>query len=842
MISVNPILHARLSRQSAAQVKFLSCMVSVSRKPAFLKSRIKSRTYLLLILPFLICWRLSAQQISYTLSGRVIDEDSISMSGVYVRDLGGGSVSLTDNTGYFEIKAAQKETRLEISFVGYRKDTVSVSAGMNFLIHRLTPEPGKIGEVVVSDRSALPGSLQRIPLRNFGILPSASGNIENFLPALGASLRNEMSSRYSVRGGSYDENLIYINDIEVYRPMLMKTGQQEGLSFINTAMISSIEFSSGGFETQYGDKMSSVLDIRYKTPSSDKGSISAGFLGASANAEGVAGGGRITYIAGIRYKSNSYLLSTLETKGEYKPDYFDMQSYVTYDIGNKAGLSFLGNLAFNRYNLVPESRSTSFGTMQQAMNFNVYYEGREADKFNTSLFALSLKLTPSANMLLKLTGSAFVSGEAMTSDILSYYNISVLDNTFGSGFRNDSILNLGYGGMHQHVRNYCDALISNIIFSGSFKIKDHNLKCGFTWQSENIDDRVKEWELLDSAGYSIPKTDDALELYRSVAGNNRLSSVRVTGYFQDALVIYHNRTKLYLNGGVRFNHWSVSGQFLVSPRFRLDIDPQWLKKFTWHAAAGWYFQPPFYKEMRDEAAVLHTGIKAQRSFHITGGTDYDFDLWQRPFRLTAELYFKKLDDLIPYYQEDIDIQYLPDRKAKGYTYGLELKMNGEFVKDAESWLSLSLMRAREDTYGDGYGYYRRPSDQLVNFGMFFQDYLPNNPSWKVHLNAFYGSRIPYNPPGNPDPSNSFTLNAYKRIDIGLSKSVFRDRYGNVKTGIYHLEDLSFSFEIFNLFNFSNEASYQWIRTVNNQEGVPNVFAVPDYLTGRLFNVKISAEF
>lgn len=780
----------------------------------------------------------------YVVNGLILDEDSSAMAGVYLRDLQGQSYAVSDGSGNFRIEIEEKASRIEISFIGYKKDTVQVTAGEGlFLLHRMTPEPGMIGEVIVEDRSAVNLSLRRIEIRDIESLPLPSGNIEAFLPVLGASIRNEMSSAYSVRGGSYDENLIYINDIEIYRPLLLKTGQQEGLSFINTDMVSSLQFSSGGFEPQYGDKMSSVLDIKYRRPSTNAGSISAGLLGASANMEGTGLNNSLTWITGLRYKTNRYIFSTLETKGQYKPDYFDLQSFITYNPVENFELSFLGNLSTNRYIVVPESRSTSFGTLQQAMNFNVYYEGGELDRFSTSLFALSARYSPAENLILKITGSAFRSVESITYDIMSYYSIDVLDNTYGSESAADSILNLGYGGLHNHARNYFDASVANVILSAVHNTGDHVLKVGATIQYEDIDDRVREWELVDSAGYSVPVNTDGLELGRFVSGANRLESRRISGYLQDAWNVSSGSGRmLYVTGGLRFNYWNVSDELLVSPRLRITFDPAWKRRFTWHLAAGWYHQPPFYREMRDEEAVLHTDVKAQRSFHLIAGSDYDFSLWERPFRLSGEIYYKQLNNLIPYYLEDIDIQYLPGFRAKGYAYGFEVKMNGEFVSDAESWLSVSLMRSMEDRIDDGYGWYRRPSDQLLNFGMYFQDYLPNNPSWRFHINMYFGSRLPYNPPGLSYAEDDFTLKAYKRVDIGVSKSVFRDKYGNERQGIYLLRDLSVGFEVFNLFDFRNQASYQWVRTVSNQEGVPNIFAVPDYLTGRLFNVRISAKF
>lgn len=799
------------------------------------------------ILFFIGCNCITIAQESIIIEGIVEDEKGLPLTGAVIRQLTTEQFAISDTGGFFQLKLdTGTDALLEISFIGYRKDTIPFSlqkGNMLQIRHQLQPEIHQIREVVVENWVERTHALKRINLQSLDRLPLPSGNIETLLATMGASIRDEMSSRYSVRGGNYDENLVYINGIEIYRPMLMQSGQQEGLSCINTSMISSIAFSAGGFNAEYGDRMSSLLDITYRRPVKFAGSVMAGLLGASAHFEGASESKKFTHITGIRYKTNKYILTTLQTKGDYKPNFFDLQSCITYDFSGKVGISFLGNIALNRYRFVPQSRNTAFGTYSQTLNFTVYYDGEELDRFRTMLGALTVHLQPSKKTFIKLTGSVFSSRESVTYDILGSYQIDRIDHTMGSKVSQDSILNLGYGSSLHHARNYLDALISNLDLSGSYAWnRNNNLKWGIKVQFEDIDDRVREWEMIDSAGYSLPYHDQSLELYDATIATNQLISDRLTGYIQNVFNYETRAGVFYVNAGLRFHYWNISDQLLVSPRFRIIWDPKQNKNLSLHAAAGLYFQPPFYKELRDPEGVLHKDVKAQKSIHWLVGSEYDFRLWERPFRISFEVYYKQLENLIPYIIDDIELQYLPQYKAKGYTIGFEIKINGEFVKDAESWVSLAILRSREDRYNDSYASYRRPTDQLINLGMYFQDYLPNNPSYRVHLYVYYGSRLPYSSPDYDRPDEIFSMKAYKRVDIGLSKSIMTDRSGNRNNKMKGLEDLWFSFEIFNLFDFKNQASYQWIRTISNQEGIPNTFAIPNYLTGRLLNFKMTARF
>jgi hypothetical protein len=778
--------------------------------------------------------------------GSVRDENNEPLAGAIINDPNGNKTTLSIEDGTFQLPLKSgKDAIIICSFLGYRSDTTRLTlqpGATTTLSIRLVPLPKILGEVVVENRFDRAESLQQISLRSIDHLPLPSGSLEGLLTTLGASSRNEMSSQYSVRGGNFDENLVYVNDIEIYRPLAVKAGQQEGLSFVNSSMISTIQFAAGGFDARYGDKMSSVLDIKYKRPDAFTGSVSAGLLGGSAHLEGCSANKKFTHITGIRYKSNQYLLKTLQTKGEYKPRFFDLQSFLTYKLTNRLEIAFLGNISKNTYQVIPQSRETAFGTYQQALNFTVYYDGQEVDRFTTMLGALTLDFRPADNLSVKLIGSAYSASEAITYDILGQYRIDLLDNTVGSKTSGDSILNIGVGGNLAHARNYIDAHIANLTLKGSYQTGQNNLNWGLSLQSERLDNKMREWEMIDSAGYSVPFSDREIVLSSSAIAHNQLNSIRFTGFVHHVSTRSVGNSKLYVNSGIRFNYWNINKQLVVSPRAGITLEPSWKNRFAFHASVGWYSQPPFFKEMIDPQGNLYTNIRAQKSIHYVLGSTYDFQMWKRPFKLTAELYYKQLDNLIPYIINDVDIQYLPQYLAKGYAAGIEFKLNGDFVKDAESWATLSFMKTMEDRYFDGYGAYPRPTDQLVNFGMFFQDYFPSNPSYRVYTTVYFGSRMPYSSPDHDNPSEYYHLNAYKRIDLGISKSFLTDKHGNRIIAANFLRDAWVSLEIFNLFGFNNQASYQWVRTVSNQEGLPNMFAIPNYLTGRLFNIRLTFQF
>ena len=788
--------------------------------------------------------------------GIITDENKAPVIGANIIDLTGITGAVSNTSGFFELRLpARKEISMEISFLGYKKVTTTVTLMPGQVMEmnqQLEPSRELIDEVVIESKFEKAGTLERISFKSIDNIPTPTGGIESILITLGASTRNEMSSQYSVRGGNYDENLIYVNDIEIYRPLLIRSGQQEGLSFINSSMVSSIQFSAGGFEAQYGDKMSSVLDIKYKRPSRFGGSAMASILGAAVHLEGASKNQRFTHISGLRYKTNQYLLNSLEAKGDYKPKYFDFQTFVTYDLTDDLEISLLGNISWNQFTVIPTEKETEFGTYQQVYELTIFYEGKELDRFNTYMGAVTLSYQPAKNLNLKLIGSAFDTRESVRYDLLGQYWINLLDNTSGSETSRDSILNIGIGTNLQHARNYLDAYVYNVSHKGSYYFGNNNLKWGLSWQRERIFDRIREWEMIDSAGYSIPNSDEVIPLYHFASSRNRLFSNRFTGFVQNTFSGTSTFAEWFLSGGVRFHYWDANNQLLFSPRVMITLTPFWERPVSFHAAAGMYYQPPFYRELIDPVGNLYKNIQAQESIHYLIGSAYHFSAWNRPFKFTAEIYYKYLAHLVPYKTEDVAIQYLPRYHARGYSMGIEFKINGEFVKDAESWATLSIMETREDVYNDYYlksdgtvvypGFYDRPTNQLANFGLFFQDYFPNNPEYKVHLTLFYGSRLPFGSPDYNRPSENYSMKSYKRIDIGLSKSLISKKRGSGSGVFSKLQDAWINIEIFNLFGFKNQASYQWVRTVSNQEGMPNTFAIANYLSGRLFNLKISARF
>ncbi len=792
-----------------------------------------------------------------TIKGKITDGSSLPVIGATIVDEGRKIGTITNENGYFELSVpSDRDIIITISFIGFEKITVPVrlaSGEVHEIIRQLVPKSEDIEEVLIKSEFDRVGTLERINIKVIDYLPTTTGGIETLLTTMGASIRSEFSSQYSVRGGNFDENLVYVNDIEVYRPLLVKAGQQEGLSFVNSSLVSSIRFSAGGFDAQYGDKMSSVLDIKYKRPGSFGGSVSASFLGGSAHLEGATKDKRFTWISGLRYKSNQYLLRNMQTRGDYKPSFLDFQSYMTIDITKSLEIGILGNIASNRYNVIPETRETAFGTYQQTFKFIIYYDGQEKDNFETYTGALSLDYHPVKNLSLKLIGSLFNTYESVTYDIQGQYLINLLDNVVESETYGDSLLNMGIGTYLQHARNYLDAYVYSISHKGTWYSDNNNFKWGFKYQIEDIDDKIREWDMIDSVGYSIPYSASEVLMTRTTRSRNKLYSERITSFLQNTFHFRSGSSDLYLTTGIRANYWTFNDQLVISPRAILQLDPNWTRDIQFHFAAGYYYQPPFYKELRDPEGNIYDDIKAQKSIHYLVGSDLSFNAWDRPFIFSAELYYKYLFNLVPYKIDDVDIQYLPQYFARGYAAGIDIKINGEFVKDAESWATLSIMQTKEDIYKDYYinpdktvvfpGYYDRPTNQFVSFGLFFQDYFPYSPDYKVNLSFFYGSRLPYGSVDYDKPHEVYSMRAYKRVDIGLSKSLLRANRVVDDTNIFsNFKSIWLNIEIFNLLGIENQISYQWIRTVKNQFGMPNLFAVPNFLTGRTFNIRISAKF
>lgn len=842
-----------------------------------------SGVYLLIFLSFLIFLgagqEVIAQQTA-TVIGKITDQQNHPMELVNLAILGypGGTSTGRDGT-YSLLVPAEKPVTLVITSLGFESDTVKLKlkAGEKIRIDRKLHEKAvQLQSLVVEDRQLRNTNLNRINPKSVAMLPSASGGIEALIKSMpGVVSNNELSSQYSVRGGNYDENLVYVNDIEIYRPFLIRSGQQEGLSFLNSDLVSSVLFSAGGFDAKYGDKLSSTLDIRYKHPTAFAASASASLLGASVHVEGASENNRFTYLLGTRYKTNQYLLNSMETKGSYKPVFLDLQSLLTYNISDELEISLLTYASGNSYNLVPESRQTNFGTLFEPLRLTIYFDGQEADKYNSLMGALTVTHKPRKNLQIKWITSAYRSLEQEAYDIVAQYWIGLLENQPSDYDSIEVVETKGVGSYINHARNRLDMRVINFENRYSWSYRHSYAQWGIKYQHEIIHDKLKEWYMMDSAGYSLPYNPgtpgqagnlDDLYLSYFYQSHADLSTNRYSGFFQNTWDLDGDSTRLALTAGVRFNYWDYNDQFLISPRATLSFKPKWKRDWMFRFSTGYYYQPPFYRELRNLSGDLNPELKAQQSIHFVLGSDLNFTAWKRPFKFVAEAYYKYLKDLVPYEVDNVRIRYLGINGSKGYAAGIDMKVNGEFVKGVESWASLSVMQTLEDLYNDYYydyynaegilikhstedqvvtdsvirypGYIPRPTDQRITFGLFFQDYLPRNPSYKMNIGAYYGSGLPTGAPNTPLYTHTHRMSPYIRVDLGLSKQIIGSQALNPKSGFFKgFKSLWVTLEVLNLLQVSNTISYNWVRDYNgNQYGVPN------YLTPRQLNLKIAAEF
>ena len=808
---------------------------------------------ILFLLSLFMAFYASGQE-TILLSGIVTDTSGkpLSPADVTVPGTGIGTSTLPD--GSYELRIQLSDSvHLFFSFIGFEsKDIIKPVGNSKSLTISVSMKPvaSKLEEVEVTGIRNRDDGFTKLNMKELRTMPTVSGSVESYLKTLpGVSSNNELSSQYSVRGGNFDENLIYINDIEVYRPYLIQSGKQEGLSIVNSNLASTVQFSAGGFNASYGDKMSSVLDIRYRKPTAFGGGFELSLLGGSLHLEGITKDQKFTWLTGIRFKTNQYLLKTLDVSGDYKPRFGDFQTYLTYRLTDKWQLDFLGNIAINQYNFIPEDRNTSFGTVTTAVQLYVLFNGHEIDQFNTYLGALTATYRPNEDLSLKFITSAYQTVEEETYDIEGLYSLNELDKEIGSENIGDSIMNIGVGRFVEHARNYFRANVIALNHRGSYHLDDNSmLQWGLKFQLENIDDQMNEWKMVDSAGYSTPYNGNTVNLASHIYANNNLNTSRVTSFILYSRNFKIKQSDLILDAGLRTSYWSFNKEFLVSPRISLSLDPNWEKDIIFRFSSGFYYQPPFYKEIKNLEGQINPDIRAQKSTHFVLGSIYNFRAWNRPFRLSTDLYYKNLNHLIPYKVDNVRIYYTAKNNAKGYSTGIEFRINGEFVKGVESWASLSLMQTREkltdgSSENENPGYYPRPTDQLINFSLFFQDYFPNNPTFKVYMSLHYGSGLPTSPPENETNENFFRMPPYRRVDIGLSK-VLKDENATIgDKGLFkNFKTAWVSLEIFNLLGINNTISYTWITTVNNMNGMVNQFAVPNYLTSRRINLKLTATF
>ncbi len=797
-----------------------------------------------------------AQQPSLTVFGTVTDTTGLPLplAGIGVAGMPAGTVSNSYGEYSLSIPAGYRHT-LVVTMLGYETvekfvtgnpgDSIKIDISMQVAYEQ-------ISEVFVTRIREREGSLGIIDIRDVEVIPTAGSGIETLLRTMpGVSGRNEFSSQYTVRGGNFDENLVYVNGIEIYRPVFIHSAHKEGLSFLNPDMTGSVKFSAGGFGARYGDKISSVLDITYREPVTFAASASASLLGGTTHAEGVSSGGRLRHISGLRYMTNQYLLHTLDEKGDYLSSFTDFQSLTSYKLSDRATLSFLGHFSRNNYGFVPETRETSFGTFDNPMQLMIYFDGQDASLFRTYSGALSLNYNPVDDLNLIFNVSAFNTIESETFDLHGRYQINQLEKHLSSENSGDSIMNIGVGAFMNHARNFLEARVLSISHRGNYSYSGNRLEWGLRIQNDVFDDKMREWQIIDSAGYNIPYTGREIAPWHLADSDNRLAVFRHSAYVQNTLRVQLSRAMLDVSGGIRGSLWDFSGGLFVSPRASLTLYPATFNNHVFHLSGGYYYQMPFFREFRDRFGNINYDKIPQKSIHLVVGNDYFMKLWNRPFRLSTELYYKWLYDLIPYTTDNIRIIYSGTNNAKGYATGIDMKLHGDFVMGVDSWVSLSFMRTREVLEFTGNntgkkqstGFYPRPTDQLINFALFFQDYLPNNPAYKVHMKMIYGSRLPFSPPNTPAHDLSFRMPSYRRVDMGFSKEIFSSikdpAIGHVPG---NFRSLRIGAEIFNLLDIRNTGSYFWLQTISHDPGVPGEFAVPNYLSGRRINIRLTAKF
>ena len=696
-----------------------------------------------------------------------------------------------------------------------------------------------INEVQVIDEVLRHENISTIDSKNLNLVTGPTAGVEGLISTLpGVSTKNEMSSQYSVRGGNFDENLVYVNGFEIYRPFLVRSGEQEGLSFINSDMVQDISFSAGGFASRYGDKLSSVLDIQYKDPKSWKNHLSFSFLGVSATIEGISTSKRWSHVTSFRQKTNQFLLNSLDTESSYRPNFNDFQTLNTLHINSQVTFSLLGHISSNSYQSIPQSRQSDFGTIDQPMRLNIYFDGQEQDTYKSGMGAARIDYQIHDSLKMSLATSLFQTREEEYFDVEAQYWLGQLDNSLSSDNFGEVVANRGVGGFFRHARNELFAQVFNIQYRSKWAHNHSTTEWGAKYQSEDINDRLNEWQLIDSSGFSMPQgTDTILEIFEYVKANNRLTSHRLTSYIQQTGEINLAKTKFNFNIGLRSHYWSMNKEHFFSPRAGISFLPNWEKDVLMKFSIGSYNQSPFYRELRDKKGNLFTQIKSQKSIHFVVTADYNFSSWGRPFKFVTALYYKSLKDIIPYEIDNLRIRYLPEQSAKGYTTGIDFRVNGEFVPGVESWASFSLMKSEEDIFGDGHGFIPRPTDQRLSFSLFFQDYLPKSPSYKTNLRLHYSSGLPVGAINSERYEQTIRIPAYRRVDIGFTKIIKQGNQGSKWRYFENFDSVWLSAEIFNLLGIRNTVSYLWVTDV-----VQNQYAVPNYLTSRLLNLKLQMKF
>lgn len=811
------------------------------------QSRQMSRSYRFIILLLLCAASMTDAAAAVKITGIVTDEKNEPLEFATIRIKGTAIGSTSGLDGKYTISAPDADTiRVVFSCIGYEESNRKLiePKGSVTLNVKMTPTSYSLNGIEVTEIQKQTGAIQKIDASSYKLAPDASGNgIESMITTMaGVSSGNEMSSQYNVRGGSYDENSVYINGIEVYRPQLVSSGQQEGLSIINPDMVGAVSFSTGGFPARYDDRMSSVLDITYREPANFEGAASLSLMGGSLSLGSASR--RFTQLHGLRYKSNSSLLGSMEDKGEYDPRFFDYQTSMTFRFNDRWRASFLGNIAINNYKFIPESRTTNFGTSTDAKQFKVYFDGQEKDKFETWSGALALTFRPNKANEFSLLASGFLTNELVTYDISGEYWLDQAGTSGGASGDGGIGGELGVGRYHEHARNRLKASVLGLDLRGATGISNHNLSYGLSIKHRSVFDRTREWELRDSAGYSLPATPDALKVIYNLDSRHDISLNSIAFYAQDAWRMSTDAGFFNINGGIRMSYTDYNSEFLFSPRISAGFVPDKHPKWAFRFATGLYYQSPFYREFRmpvtdadgNTVIALNDQLKSQRSIHFIFGTDYTFRAFERPFKLSGEAYYKVLGNLIPYEIENLKLVYTGVNGGSGHAAGIDMKLFGQFVPGSDSWVSFSLMNTSQKLNGVNVPL---PSDRRYSFALFFTDYFPKFPKLKFNLRGIFSDGLPVTAPRSTRDKGYFRAPAYKRVDIGLAYGlVTPPKDGEVRTGLGRIfKSIWLGVDVFNLLDISNVSGYYWVTDVNDIQ-----YAVPNYLTRRQLNVRLSVEF
>lgn len=792
------------------------------------------------------------------ITGLILDEENFPIKDANIQFDNKGTIS--DMNGYYKIEVpSDKNINVVFTHLNHKRLQITVNLSKNEILEFnpvLSTNIEQISEVILNTtRREDLKSIQNISPAKLRDIKGVQPGIENILKTLpGVSINNEMSTQYSVRGGNFDENLVYVNGIEIYRPFLIRSGQQEGLSFVNSEMTDDIKFSSGGFEAIYGDKMSSVLDIKYKSPESNQYKINTSFLGGSFTSENVSKDKNISNILGLRYRDNSLLVNSKETNSNFKPSFFDLQNHLRLAINPRLSISTLTNFSLNRYNFKPLNRQTNFGTLDDPLALIIFYDGEEKDRYTTFFNSISVNYTPNQRDTYTINSSFYNTTEKEYFDILAQYNLAEVNTNIGSQDLGEVEFSQGVGSQLNHARNDLNAQIFNIESKLKLIRKKNEFNFSLKFTKENISDRIVEWEVIDSAGYFIDPpfitniseqpyeaNEGPIVPFQNIRSTIDTSIERIQFYSQWESESYINNDKIYYNIGLRAHNWSlnssedwsndVKSKTVISPRFQIGYVPSWNPKMIFNLKYGVYYQPPFYKGLRNFSGEINPSLKAQKSIHYVLSNEYKFDLWNRPFRLNSELYYKDLDDLNTYTIDNVRIRYVANNNAFGYAYGLDLRLNGEFVKGTESWFSFGYLKTEENI--DNRGYISRPTDQRLKFGVLFQDYVPNMPNLKMFINLIYNTGLPGGSPSYADPYEYLNrLPDYKRADIGIMYLIEDAKK------LFNVEEVSIGIEIFNMFNIQNTITNTWVRDVYSKRQ----YSIPNYLSPRIFNLNMDVKF